>query len=72
MELWKYIAGAIILLLAGILIYTYMDSPAGAIVQEPSTGEVCCSFEYNGQIKSCAAPEGQSCEICDGVCASRT
>jgi hypothetical protein len=59
----------VVILIIGITIF-YGGSPAGAVVRE-SSGTVCCTFEHEGQAKTCVAPDGQSCAVCDELCAVR-
>ena len=71
MDAWKYAAIAAAVIIIAVLAYTSADSPAGAVVDTPTQGIQCCSFEHNGEMKTCAVPDGQSCGVCDEVCALR-
>ena len=63
---------AIVIIIIGIVMFNYESDPSGAAVHPlDETGIACCAFDFNGTVKTCAAPEGQSCDACKSVCAER-
>jgi hypothetical protein len=63
---------AIIIIIATIVVLNYESDPSGAAVHPvDESGIFCCTFEFNGEVKTCAAPAGQTCDACNGVCTER-
>jgi len=58
------------LLFVCVVIALVIFSGYGGSETNVKQNRVCCSFTVQGQEKTCAAPDGQSCAACQDVCAT--
>lgn len=64
--------GLILVALALLLLPAGQEQvvPQGNVLAagSPMSGIACCTFEQEGRTRTCAVPQGQSCEVCSKIC----